>query len=111
MCRFMSMFEIIGEYIDEQMAEPLLSPNPVPEDLYSDGCYRHDFKFHIMRCADWKRTSSKQEGFIDPFTMAMDDLFLRVALPNLILLGKWDVKRREKIDNCIADVYISQILR
>ena len=94
-----------------KMSEILRFFLTLPVDCYSGGNYHHGFRHNIMRCSDLKRATAKQEGNLDPFNMAMDDLFLRVVLPNLMLLGKWNVRGKDKVNNIIADVYISQILR
>ena len=81
---FMSMFAIPEEYLDKKMAGPLMAPNNMPEDFFSGGHYYLAFKKNLMRCCDWKRASEKKMGHMDPFSKAMDDLFIRVVLPNLL---------------------------
>ena len=46
-----------------------------------------------------------------PLSQLLDDLFLEVVLPNMLDKNNWNVHGRRGIENAIADIFISQIVR
>ena len=105
------MFDVPEDYLDLSLAQEFFSPNAMPDDKYSGGMYSLSFKRNLMRCVDSGRTSASESGYLDPLSQILDDLFLKVVVKNLKMLGRWDVPGKEAINNCIADVYTSQIIR
>ena len=109
--RLMSIFETPEDYLDTTMLQGYFHPQHVPYDVVSSGRCYHAFKFGVMRCADWMRADSDDNGITDTFSMVLDDLFRSVVLPNMKLLKLWGVDGRSKIEHAIADVYTCQIIR
>ena len=51
------------------------------------------------------------EGESSPLSLIIKDLFREVVLPNLMDIGEWDKPNRENIENALADVQTSLIVR
>ena len=109
--RISAIFDVPEDYLDVNTAPALFSPNAMPDDEYSGGTYNLSFKNCLMRCADHARTAGLRAGYMDPLSQIIDDLFLKVVARNLTVLRRWGIPEKEAINNCIADVYTSQIIR
>lgn len=48
---------------------------------------------------------------LSPLAQIINDLFREVVLPNLLDMGEWNQPDRKSIENALADVQISLILR
>ena len=91
--------------------------NTVPLDF-------HRFKHVLFRMADISSKAARlvvpkssgkadEEEFImqSPLSILLDDIFIQVVLPNMIDKNNWKGRGRKRIENAMADVYISQIVR
>jgi hypothetical protein len=79
----------------------------------------HNFKHALFRVTDSgsmagrlatheKDPSSKEES---PLAQIVNDLFREVVLPNLLDMGEWNKPERRDIENALADLQISLIVR
>ena len=58
--------------------------------------------------ANEKETSDKE---LSPLAQIINDLFREVVLPNLLDIGEWNQTYRKSIENALADVQTSMIVR